>query len=233
MNWNLKNGQLVKSVLFLLLLLVTYNTFAHGVSESDRTVLLNGGYWSYIVVGAKHMLTGYDHLLFLVGVIFFLQSLKDIVKFISVFTLGHSIPLIFATYYGVQVNEHFIDAIIGLTVVYKGFENLDGFKKSFGIDPPNLLRMVFIFGLIHGLGLSTRLQHFIFDTDNIFPKIISFNIGVEFGQILALIPIILIIRNWQSFKSFNTFHKITNWGLVIIGTGLALFHLYGTFFHDH
>ena len=133
---------------------------AHGVSSADQEILNNGGLLSYIYVGAKHMVTGYDHLLFLVGVIFYLNGFKDIVRFITVFTIGHSITLIGATYLGIQANEHLIDAVIALSVLYKGFENLGGFEKYLKIKSPNLLLMVFIFGLIHGFGLSTRLQSF-------------------------------------------------------------------------
>ena len=143
--------------LFLLFPLVT---FGHDVSSGDQEILNNGGLLSYIWVGAKHMLTGYDHLLFLVGVVFYLKGIKDILKFITVFTIGHSITLIFGTYLQIQVNEYFIDAIIALSVLYKGFENLNGFQKYFKTQSPNLLLMVLIFGLIHGLGLSTRLQSF-------------------------------------------------------------------------
>lgn len=208
--------------------------FAHGVSASDQETLSNGGLLAYILVGAKHMVTGYDHLLFLVGVIFFLKTTKDVVKFITVFTIGHSITLIFATLLGIQANEHLIDAVIALSVLYKGFENLDGFPKVFNTTSPNLLGMVFMFGLIHGFGLSTRLQSFDMGADSILAKIICFNIGVEFGQIAALIPIIFVINFWKGKKGYNTFHLVTNWGLVVAGIGLFIFQMWGYFFgHGH
>ncbi|MGB1242025.1 MAG: HupE/UreJ family protein, partial [Chitinophagales bacterium] len=143
---------------FLLLLFCPLSLLAHGVSPSDQEILSNGGLLSYILVGAKHMLTGYDHLLFLTGVIFYLKNFKDIVRFITAFTIGHSITLIGATYLGIKADEHLIDAVIALSVLYKGFENLGGFKQFFNVTSPNLLMMVSIFGLIHGFGLSTRLQ---------------------------------------------------------------------------
>ena len=201
---------------------------AHDVSSGDQQILDNGGLLSYIWVGAKHMLTGYDHLLFLVGVIFFLKGFKDILKFITVFTIGHSITLLGGTYLGVQVNEYLIDAIIALSVLYKGFENLDGFKKL-GTKAPNLLLMVFLFGLIHGLGLSTRLQTFDMGQDQFFLKIISFNIGVELGQIAALIPIVLLINAWKGKSSYEAFYKASNVYLVIAGVGLFAYQLYGYF----
>ena len=136
----------------------TSTAMAHGMTEADKAKILDAGYWEYIELGTTHMLTGYDHLLFLLGVVFFLTKFKDIVKFITAFTLGHSITLIFATVYGIQANYFLIDAVIALTVCYKGFDNLNGFKKYLNIESPNLISMVFSFGLIHGFGLSTRLQ---------------------------------------------------------------------------
>lgn len=204
--------------------------FAHGVSASDQETLSNGGLLAYILVGAKHMVTGYDHLLFLVGVIFFLQNMKDVVKFVTVFTIGHSITLISATLMGIQADEHLIDAVIALSVLYKGFENLGGFERVFGTTSPNLLMAVFAFGLIHGFGLSTRLQSFDMGTDSILAKIVCFNIGVELGQIAALIPIIFIINFWKNKKGYNTFHLVTNWGLVAAGIGLFIFQMWGYFY---
>lgn len=216
---------LISGLFFILPVLV----FAHGVSDADQQILSNGGLGAYIYVGTKHMLTGYDHLLFLAGVIFYLSGFKDIVKFITVFTIGHSITLTGASYAGIKADEHLIDAVIALSVLYKGFENLDGFKKILGTRSPNLLLMVFIFGLIHGFGLATRLQSFDIGTDQFLPKIICFNIGVELGQVLALIPIVFIISKWKSFKSYDPFYKAANFYLVIAGIGLFIFQIYNYF----
>ncbi len=202
---------------------------AHGVSESDQEILRGGGLLAYIRVGATHMLTGYDHLLFLAGVIFFLEGFKDIVRFITAFTIGHSITLIGATYLGIRADEHLIDAVIALSVVYKGFENLGGFKRVFGVASPNLLAMVFAFGLIHGFGLSTRLQSFDMGEGQFLGKIVCFNVGVELGQILALIPIVFIITQWRKRDSFPAFFKSVNTYLVIAGVGLFFYQLYGFF----
>lgn len=206
---------------------------AHGVSDADQEILRQGGLFAYIFVGAKHMVTGYDHLLFLTGVIFYLSGFKDIVRFITAFTIGHSITLIFATYWGIKADEHLIDAVIALSVLYKGFENLGGFQKLFNTNSPNLLLMVFIFGLIHGFGLSTRLQSFDLGAGQFLAKIISFNIGVELGQILALIPIVFIITQWKSWKSYDAFYKAVNFYLVIAGIFLFLFQMYGFFNPNH
>ncbi len=213
------------TILFILILPAL--VFCHGVSPNDQKILDNGDLLSYIYVGAKHMLTGYDHLLFLVGVIFYLSSFKDILKFISVFTFGHCITLIYATYSGLTINEHAIDAIIALSVVYKGLENLGWLQKITNRQPPNLLTMVLIFGLIHGLGLSARLQSFNMGYDNFLVKILSFNLGVELGQVLALFPMVLI---YNQLIHTNIKTKISNWvngALVIIGFflfGLQLFY---------
>ena len=193
--------------LFLLSVLFCYPVLlaAHGVSDADQEILSNGGLLAYILVGAKHMVTGYDHLLFLTGVIFYLSNFKDIVRFITVFTIGHSITLISATYLGIKADEHLIDAVIALSVLYKGFENLGGFEHWFKTKSPNLLMMVFIFGLIHGFGLSTRLQSFNLGAEQFLLKIISFNIGVELGQIAALIPIVFIIFQMETSQKLSGF----------------------------
>ncbi|MEM1409087.1 MAG: HupE/UreJ family protein [Bacteroidota bacterium] len=215
----------VKVIVFLLLAL-PLTTFAHDVTGGDRQLLENGGLLAYIWVGAKHMLTGYDHLLFLVGVIFHLNNFRQIVKFITAFTIGHSITLISATYLQIVVNEHLIDAIIGLSVLYKGFENLGLFQKALKTNPPHLLIMVFIFGLIHGLGLSARLQSFAVEQEGILLKILSFNLGVELGQIVALIPVVLIINYLQRKPSFQPLFKATNTYLILAGLALASYQIW-------
>ncbi|MEM8523987.1 MAG: HupE/UreJ family protein [Bacteroidota bacterium] len=224
-----------KNLLFFALVLLPMLLMAHDVTEADRETLTNGSLLDYIWVGAKHMITGYDHILFLIGVIFYLDGFKDIVKFITAFTIGHSITLTGATYLGLQADEHLIDAVIAFSVIYKGFENLGGFKELLGIKSPNLLLMVGIFGLIHGFGLSTRLQSFDIGTENFLAKILSFNVGVELGQIAALIPIVFIISKWKSRKSYTAFYKAANWFLVLAGSILLLYQLYGysQSEHDH
>lgn len=219
----------VRRVLPLLLLLfVPLSGFAHDVTSADQELLRNGGLLAYIRVGTTHMLTGYDHLLFLTGVIFYLNSFKDILKFITVFTIGHCMTLIGATYTGITANEHLVDAVIALSVFYKGFENLGGFEKI-EVKSPNLLLMVGLFGLIHGFGLSTRLQSFDMGTDQVLAKILCFNLGVELGQVLALIPIVFIISLARKHKQFPAFYKAVNWYLVLAGVGLFLFQIYGYF----
>ena len=199
---------------------------AHGVSAHDQEMLNSGGLLSYIYVGAKHMITGYDHLLFLAGVVFYLKGLRDIVRFVSVFTIGHSITLIGASYLGITADEHLVDAVIALSVLYKGAENMGWFKKA-GIHLPDLLVMVFLFGLIHGFGLATRLQSFDIGTDQFLAKIVSFNVGVELGQIAALIPFVFILLFWTKRSSYPAFYRGANLILVSAGIGLFIYQLYG------
>lgn len=215
-----------KRFLSLVLLFVPIISFAHGVTSADQELLHNGGLWAYVQVGATHMLTGYDHLLFLAGVVFFLKGFRDILKFITVFTIGHCITLIGATYAGITANEHLVDAVIALSVLYKGFENLKGFEKL-KVKAPNLLLMVGIFGLIHGFGLSTRLQSFDMGQEQFLEKILCFNIGVEIGQVLALIPIVFIISLSRKRTHFPAFYKAINWYLILVGIMLFVYQLYG------
>ena len=210
---------------------------AHGISESARATMEQGGLLAYIWLGAEHMITGYDHLLFLFGVIFFLTSFGDIVRFITAFTVGHCITLLGATLAGVSANAYLIDAVIALSVIYKGFENLGGFEQRLGFKAPNLLLMVFIFGLIHGFGLSTRLQELPLGDVGLVDKILCFNIGVELGQIAALAAMLLFFTAWRASASFERFSKAANFGLVFAGMGLFFLQingfLYGGDHHQH
>ena len=205
--------------------------FPHGISDTDKAEIVQGTLMDYLYLGAKHMVTGYDHILFLLGVIFFLTRFYDIVKFVTAFTIGHSITLVFATLFKITMNYYLIDAVIAFSVIYKGFENLDGFKKWLTINPPNLVLMVFLFGLMHGFGLSTRLQQINLGEYNLIYSILSFNVGVELGQITALaivFPIILLIRG----KYFDKLSLISNWGLIIAGILLLIYQLNGFFTVD-
>ena len=200
---------------------------AHGIHGSQLKAMNAGGPMAYFWAGAVHMLTGYDHLLFLFGVMFFLTSFRDIVTFITAFTIGHSITLIAATLYGVQANSYLIDAVIAVSVIYKGFDNLDGFRRWFGITPPSLLGLVFGFGLIHGFGLATRLQAIGLPDDGLIPRLLAFNVGVEVGQIGALVvmtAVLAIIRRSQSLAPFTA---IANTFLVIAGSLLFLMQMHG------
>ena len=218
---------IMKNLQFLMFgLLMPSISFAHELTKADQAEMVDGGLLDYMYLGAKHMVTGYDHILFLIGVIFFLTKLSDIFKFVTAFTIGHSITLIFATFYKITANYFLIDAVIALSVIYKGFENLDGFKKVFNRNAPNLIMMVLFFGLIHGFGLSTRLQQLPLKDESLLASIISFNLGVEFGQVLALLIVFPFIRMIQKLKN-NLFSKATNIGLVLCGVGLFIYQVNG------
>ncbi len=207
--------------------------WAHGMSEADKQAMLAGGYLQYLWLGASHMLTGYDHLLFIFGVIFFLTGYRDIIKYITAFTVGHSITLIFATLYGITANYFLVDAVIALSVCYKGFENLDGFNKYLGRPSPNLLLVIFIFGLVHGFGLSTRLQQLPLGDSGLVMRILSFNVGVEVGQIIALALMLLLLSGWRRTHSFTQFSNVSNAGLVAAGIFLFLMQMHGYAHHKY
>jgi len=214
----------------LSILFVPSIAFAHGVSESDKSEMLQGTLADFFYLGAKHMVTGYDHILFLIGVIFFLTRFTDIAKFVTAFTIGHSLTLVFATFYEININYYLIDAVIAFSVIYKGFENLDGFNKWFSINAPNKILMVLIFGLIHGFGLSTRLQQIDLGHHLLIYKILSFNGGVEIGQIIALsitFPLLMLLK-----KQLINISKLTNWMLIVMGALLLIYQLNGYFTDD-
>ena len=217
-------------VIFLCLTALSLDAFAHGVDDSTRAFLeQNTGVQivPFLYIGAKHMITGYDHLLFLVGVIFFLYKSRDVLLYVSMFTLGHSVTLLLGVLSDIQVNAYLIDAIIGLSVVYKGFDNLGGFKRCFSWQP-NTKLAVLIFGLSHGFGLATKLQEFQLPGDGLIINLLAFNLGVELGQFAALVFILIAINAWRKLPSFQRFSTLTNTllmsgGLMLIGYQLTGF----------
>jgi hypothetical protein len=195
---------------------------AHGVSGDDAHFVqsVDGAHpIPFVYLGAKHMMTGYDHLLFLVGVIFFLYKFKDIVIYVSLFTLGHSITLLLGVLGGIKVNPYLIDAIIGLSIVYKAFDNMGGFQKYLG-KSPNTKIAVFVFGLFHGFGLATKLQEFNLSDNGLVANILSFNIGVELGQAFALCIVIIALSYWRMHSSYEKHAFVTN--AVLMGAGFLL-----------
>ncbi|TDF39218.1 HupE/UreJ family protein [Alteromonadaceae bacterium M269] len=214
-----------------LLAAIPFVTFAHGVDDSTRQFLQNNTgvqVVPFLYIGAKHMVTGYDHLLFLVGVLFFLYRGRDVLLYVSMFTIGHSLTLMTGVLANIQVNAYLIDAVIGLSVVYKGFDNLGGFKQIFG-KQPNPKAAVLIFGLFHGFGLATKIQEFELPQEGILTNLLSFNLGVELGQLLALMFILLVINFWRQFSSFQKFSFVTNTALMSAGFMLIGLQLTGYF----
>jgi hypothetical protein len=220
--------RLIFSVIGVLIFsLLSQLAYAHGMSEAEKQSIIDGGNLSYMWLGATHMLSGYDHLAFVFGIIFFLSSFRDIVKYITAFTLGHSVTLIFATFNGIQLNYFLVDAVIALSVCYIAFSNIDGFRKYLNIKAPNMLFMITGLGLIHGFGLSTRLQQLPLSEDNLLLNIISFNVGIELGQISALAVMLLLIAAWRKRRSFQTFSLVANYSLILMGVYLFMMQMHG------
>lgn len=225
------NTRMGRRSVALLLAFASTLAFAHGVDDNTRTFLQqNTGvqFVPFLYIGAKHMISGYDHLLFLVGVIFFLYRSREVLLYVSLFTLGHSITLMSGVLANIQVNAYLIDAIIGLSVLYKGFDNLGGFKRLLGFQPDTRLA-VLIFGLFHGFGLATKLQEFHIPEDGLLTNLIAFNIGVELGQFAALGLILILISAWRHSATFSRFAVLTNTLLMASGVMLTGYQLTGYF----
>jgi hypothetical protein len=205
---------------------------AHGVTRGDARFLemLQGAAVAPLMyLGAKHMVTGYDHLLFLVGVIFFLYRPRDVVLYVSLFTIGHSVTLLAGVLGGIRANPYLIDAIIGLSVVYKAFDNMDGFRRFLGVQP-DTRAAVLVFGLFHGFGLATKLQDFSLPRSGLVTNIVSFNAGVEIGQILALAGVLIALSFWRTRPGFIKHAFATNTmlmaaGFVLVGAQLSGYFL--------
>lgn len=205
--------------------------FAHGVNENDKAFIEGASGVNiipYMYLGAKHMVTGYDHLLFLAGVIFFLYRMKDIGAYVTLFAIGHSTTLLLGVLLDIRANPYLIDAIIGLSVVYKAIDNLDGFKTWFGVSP-NPKAAVLIFGFFHGFGLATKIQELTLPQDGMIYNLISFNVGVELGQFLALAIILLLMNLWRMSSHFTRSAIIANAGLMTAGFVLIVYQLTGYF----
>jgi hypothetical protein len=204
---------------------------AHGVAQDDANFFLRNvgpAIGPFMYLGAKHMFTGYDHLLFLVGVLFFLYRLRDVVAYVSLFTLGHSVTLLAGVLWSIQANPFIVDAIIGLSVVYKAFDNMDGFRRFLGVQP-NTKAAVLVFGLFHGFGLATTLQEYTISSDGLVTNMLSFNVGVELGQIMALTGVLIALEFWRTREGFLRHSFATNAVLMAGGFVLMGYQIVGYF----
>lgn len=211
------------------LLLVPSLALAHGVADGDKGYLqeMSGVLLvPFAYLGAKHMVTGYDHLLFLLGVIFFLYRLKDVALYVTLFAAGHSVTLLAGVLAGLKVNAHGIDAIIGLSVVYKALDNLRAFERWFGRSPnPRVATLAF--GLCHGLGLATKMLDFQVSPEGLVPNLVAFNVGVEVGQVLALSAILIGMSYWRRRPGFARHAWAANVAIMSAGFVLMGYQLVG------
>ena len=231
------SGALARYIAFVLITLLAVLMFggealAHGVTEGDKGYIqqITGiNLIPFMYLGAKHMVTGYDHLLFLFGVIFFLYRMKQIGIYVSLFALGHSTTMLLGVFFNVGLNAYLIDAIIGFSVVYKALDNMGAYKRWFGVQPDTRVATL-VFGLFHGLGLSTKLLDFEISPDGLLPNLLAFNVGVEVGQLLALSAILIAMGFWRASPSFARHAYSAN--VVLMGAGFMLIgvQLTGFFF---
>lgn len=209
-------------VALLCLFFFQESALAHGVTAGDQGYIqeITGiNLLPFTYLGAKHMVTGYDHLLFLFGVIFFLYRLPHIAIYVSLFAIGHSTTLLLGVYFNIPANAYVIDAIIGLSVIYKALDNLGAFQRWFGYQPDTKLATL-VFGFFHGFGLATKIQQFEISPDGLLANLIAFNVGVEVGQLLALCAILILMGFWRRHPKFFKHAYTAN--VVLMGAGFML-----------
>ena len=217
-----RGGGVTAFALLCVGLLATPDALAHGVAEDDKAFIQgNSGMQllPFVYLGAKHMVTGYDHLLFLFGVIFFLYRMRDVAAYVTLFAIGHSVTLLYGVLSGTHVNPYIVDAIIGFSVVYKALDNLGAFRRVFGVQP-DTKAAVLIFGFFHGFGLATKLQEFTLSEQGLVANILAFNVGVEVGQLLALAAILIAMGFWRRTDAFRRQAYAAN--VTLMGLGFVL-----------
>jgi len=215
----------------LAVLFLCGGAFAHAVAEGDKGYIqeITGiNLMPFIYLGAKHMVTGYDHILFLFGVIFFLYRMKHIGIYVSLFAIGHSTTMLLGVYFNVGINSYIIDAIIGLSVVYKALDNMGAFQRWFGFQPDTKLATL-IFGFFHGFGLSTKIIEYDISPDGLVPNLLAFNVGVEIGQLLALGAILIVMGFWRKTPSFFRHAYTANVLMMTAGFVLIGYQITGWF----
>jgi len=219
------------SAILVCLLLASAEAFAHAVTEGDKGYIqeISGVHLlPFMYLGAKHMMTGYDHILFLFGVIFFLYRLQHIAVYVSLFAIGHSTTMILGVYFNVGINSYLIDAIIGLSVVYKALDNIGAFQRWLGFQP-NTKVVTLVFGLFHGFGLATKIIEYEISPDGLVPNLLAFNVGVEIGQLLALAVILIGMSHWRRSASFVRHAYTANVAMMSAGFVLVGMQLTGYF----
>ncbi|HBO3750959.1 TPA: HupE/UreJ family protein [Pseudomonas aeruginosa] len=229
LNW--RSRLLLTTLVFATLLTFTAEAIAHAVTEGDKGYIqeISGvNLLPFVYLGAKHMMTGYDHILFLFGVIFFLYRMKHIAIYVSLFALGHSTTMILGVYLNVGINSYVIDAIIGLSVVYKALDNIGAFQRWLGFQP-NTKVATLVFGLFHGCGLATKILEYEISPDGLVPNLLAFNVGVELGQLMALAVILIVMGYWRRTRSFLRHAYSANVVMMSLGFMLVGYQLTGFF----
>lgn len=222
---------LVALVSFLAALLLAGVALAHNVTGGDAGYVQEvTGFHpvAFIYLGAKHMVTGYDHLLFLAGVIFFLYRSRDIATYVSIFAIGHSVTMIVGVWWSISINAYIIDAIIAFSVVYKALDNLGAFRLWLGVQP-NTKAATLIFGLLHGFGLATKIQDYDISPDGLLGNLIAFNFGVELGQLMALALILTAMIHWRARPAFARQAYAANVLMMVAGFALMGLQITGYF----
>jgi len=223
--------RLIWVFLTLGLLGMSAEVLAHAIAQGDKGYIqeISGvNLLAFIYLGAKHMVTGYDHLLFLLGVIFFLYRMQHIAIYVSLFALGHSTTMLLGVYFNVGINSYIIDAIIGLSVVYKALDNVGAYQRWFGFQP-NTKAATLIFGFFHGFGLSTKIIEYDISPDGLIPNLLAFNVGVEIGQLLALAMILIVMSYWRKTDGFFRHAYTANVAMMSAGFLLIGYQLTGYF----
>ncbi len=214
-----------------MLLLTADGALAHAIAEGDKGYIqeISGvNLIAFAYLGAKHMATGYDHILFLLGVVFFLYRMKHVALYVTLFAIGDSTTMLLGVLFNVGINSYLIDAIIGLSVVYKALDNLGAYQRWFGFQP-NTKVATLIFGLFHGFGLSTKIIEYDISPDGLLPNLLAFNVGVEIGQILSLGAILIAMGYWRRTPSFFKHAYTANAAMLCAGFILIGMQLTGYF----
>ncbi len=226
-----RNSKRLAFFVLSMLLLSTSAAMAHDVTPGDAGYIQE--IWGvhiipFMYLGAKHMVTGYDHILFLLGVVFFLYRSKDVAVYVSLFAVGHSITMLAGVWFGWGISSYIVDAIIGLSVVYKALDNLGAYQRWFGFQP-NIKAATFIFGLFHGTGLATKILDYQIAPDGLLPNLLAFNVGVEIGQLVALAAILIVMGYWRKSAKFFEQAYTVNVVMMTIGFVLMGYQLTGYF----
>ena len=236
MNYNIEKNKIFKKgllffALCILILSIVPDISAHGVTEGDKGYIQESSgqmIIPFIYLGAKHMVTGYDHLLFLFGVIFFLYRLKDVSIYVTLFAVGHSVTLLSGVLMEISVSAYLIDAIIGFSIVYKALDNLGAYQSWFNFQPSTKIATL-IFGLFHGFGLATKILDYKMSSEGLIPNLIAFNVGVELGQIMGLAIILILISYWRRSGNFMNHAYNANVALMVGGFIFVGYQMTGYF----